>query len=207
MTDVLPFPADLPALSPSPRLLVLGDMDALSHGLAEGSGCSRASDERVWAVLEQVMLTASGLGSRRCPVRWAASSATARCHLDLMTRSANNVWSIRRGLDGADHVLLEELEYLTGATISANRKSAGRPADLVILIALDHIYAPAIRQLRLLGVPTWVLQPGRFIAADLYKAAAAVTRLAPPRWRREAGTALESVVLQGGYRDGHRIGA
>ena len=99
MTDVLPFPADLPALSPSPRLLVLGDMDALSHGLAEGSGCSRASDERVWAVLEQVMLTASGLGSRRCPVRWAASSATARCHLDLMTRSANNVWSIRRGLD------------------------------------------------------------------------------------------------------------
>lgn len=181
MTGVLPFPAELPALPGSPRLLVLGDMDALSHGLAEGSGCGRASDVRVWAVLEQVMLTISGLGPRKCPVRWAASSATARYHLDLMTRSANNVWSIRRGLDGADYVLLEELEQLTAAMISANHgKHAGRPADLVILIALDHIYAPAIRRLRLLGVPTWLLQPGRFIAADLYKAAAAVSRLTPP---------------------------
>jgi hypothetical protein len=50
----------------------------------------------------------------------------------------------------------------------------------VILIAGDHIYAPAIRRLRLLGVPTWVLQHGRFIAADLYRAATAVTRLALP---------------------------
>ena len=71
-----------------------------------------------------------------------------------MTRSANNVWSIRRGLDGADHALLEELEHLTAATISANHsKSAGRPADLVILIALDHIYAPAIRRLQAAGRP------------------------------------------------------
>jgi hypothetical protein len=181
MIDVLPFPVDLPALPRAPQLLVLGDMDALSHGLAEGAGRGRAPDARVWAVLEQVMLTTSGLGSRKCPVRWAASSVTARYHLDLMTRSANNVWSIRRGLDGADHALLEELEHLTAATIGANHgKHAERPADLVILIALDHIYAPAIRRLRLLGVPTWVLQPGRFIAADLYEAAAAVTRLAPP---------------------------
>ena len=73
------------------------------------------------------------------------------------------------------------LAHLTAATISANEgQHAGRQADLVILIALDHIYAPAIRGLRLLGVPTWVLQPGWFIAADLYKAAAAVTRLTPP---------------------------
>lgn len=98
-----------------------------------------------------------------------------------MTRSANNVWSIRTGLDGADHVLLEELEYITAATVSGHRgKNSGRPVDLVILIGGDHIYAPAIRRLRLLGVPTWVLQPGRFIAADLYKAATAVTRLALP---------------------------
>jgi len=181
MTDVLPFPAELPALPRSPQFLVLGDMDALSHGLAEGQDSGRASDARVWAVLEQVMLTTLGLGSRKCPVRWAASSATALYHLDLMTRSANNVWSVRQGLDGADHALLEELEHLATATISANHgKHTGRPADLVILIALDHIYAPAVRQLRLLGVPTWVLQPGRFIAADLYKAAAAVTRLVPP---------------------------
>ena len=179
--DILTFPEDLPALRPPARLLVLGDMDALSHGLADGLACRRAPDAYVWAVLEQVMLTASRLGSRRCPVRWAASSATARCHLDVMTRSANNVWSIRRGLDGADYALLEELEYIEAATISASRdKDAEPPADLIILIALDHIYAPAVRRLRLLGVPTWVLQPGRFIAAELYKAAAAVTRLAAP---------------------------
>jgi hypothetical protein len=181
MTDVLPFPADLPALPRAPRLLVLGDMDALSHGLAEGLARGRAADTDVWEVLERVVLTASRLGSRRCPVRWAASSATAKHHLDLMTRSANNVWSIRRGLNGADYALLEELEYITAATASAHRsKNAEPPIDLIILIALDHIYAPAVRRLRLLGVPTWVLQPGRFIAADLYKAATAVTRLASP---------------------------
>jgi hypothetical protein len=156
-------------------------MDALSHGLAEGLALSRASDENVSAVLDQVMLTARQVGSRRCPVRWAASSATARYHLDLVTRSANNVWSIRRGLDGADHALLEELEHIAAATQGANqRRHAAPPADLIVLIAQDHIYAPAVRRLRLLGVPTWVLQPGRFIAADLYKAAAAVTRLAHP---------------------------
>jgi hypothetical protein len=156
-------------------------MDALSHGLAEGSACSRAPDTQVWTVLQRVTLTASQLGSRRCPIRWAASSATAKYHLDLMTRSANNVWSIRRGPNGADCVLLEELEFIAAATISANRnKNAEPPADLIILIALDHIYAPALRRLRLLGVPTWVLQPGRLIAAELYKAATAVTRLGLP---------------------------
>jgi hypothetical protein len=189
MTNVLPFPGNLPAFPRRPRLVVLGDVDALSRGLAEGSVCSRASDMRVWAVLEQVILTALGLGSGNPAVRWAASSATARYHLDLMTRSANNVWSIRQGLDGADHALVAELEHLIAATLSVNRgKRAERPADLVILIALDHIYAPAVRQLRLLGVPTWVLQPGRFIAADLYRAAAAVTRLTcrlPPSWDKE----------------------
>jgi len=177
---VLAVPADLPALPRSPRLLVLGDMDSLSHGLAEGSARSRAADAHVWAALERVLLTRAQLGSRTCPVRWAASSETARYHLDLLTRSANNVWSIRRGLDGADRVLLEELEYVRTETMKADRTNRGRPADLVILIGQDHIYAPAVRRLRLLGVPTWVLQPGRFIAADLYKAATAVTRLTPP---------------------------
>lgn len=181
MSDVLPFPPGLPALPLAPRLLVLGDMDALSHGLAERLASSRAADADVWAVLEQVMLTASRLGSRRCPVRWAASSATARYHLNLMTRSANNVWSIREGLDGADYALLEELEHIAAAAAGAHRgKNAAPPVDMIILIALDHIYAPAVRRLRLLGIPTWVLQPGRFIAADLFTAAAAVTRLALP---------------------------
>jgi hypothetical protein len=178
--DLLTFPADLPALPRPARVVLLADIDALSHGLAEGSGTSRATDAHLAAVLERVLLTVSGLGSR-CPTRWAASSATARYHLNLVTRSANNVWSIRTGLDGADHVLLEELAQITAATMSGHRgKNARRPPDLVILIGADHIYAGAIRRLRLLGVPTWVLQPGRFIAADLYRAATAVSRLALP---------------------------
>src|SRR5689334_17261623 len=107
-------------------------MDALSHGLAEGSACRRAPDKHVWAVLEQVRLTASGLGCRGYPARWAASTATARYHLDLMTRSANNVWSIRRGLNGADYALLEELEHIAITAIRAHHnENAAPPADLV----------------------------------------------------------------------------
>lgn len=73
------------------------------------------------------------------------------------------------------------IAHITAATISAHQnKNARQLADLVVLIGQDHSYAPAVRRLRLLGVPTWVRQPGRFIAADLCKAAAAVIRLALP---------------------------
>lgn len=131
------------------------------------------------AVLGQVRISAGAFGSIT-RVRLAASSATARHHVDLVTRSANNVWSIRRGLHGADHALLEELEDLTAARLApGNHKHVARDAGLVVLIAQDHIYAPAVRRLWLLGVPTWVLQPGRYIAAELYKAATAVTILSP----------------------------
>jgi hypothetical protein len=173
----LPLPVELPALSRSSQLLVLGDMDALSHGLAGGTAGNRASDAYVGAVLGQVRISARAFGSIT-RVRLAASSATARHHLDLVTRSANNVWSIRRGLDGADHALLDELEDLIAARLAPrNHKHLAGNASLVVLIAQDHIYGPAVRQLRMLDVPTWVLQPGRNIAAELYKAATAVTVL------------------------------
>jgi hypothetical protein len=173
----LPLPAELLVVSPTSQLLVLGDMDAMSHGLAEGTAGDRASDAYVSAVLGQVRISARAFGPI-ARVRLAASSATARHHLDLVMRSANNVWSIRRGLDGADHALLEELEDLAAARLATrNHKHPARDAGLVVLIAQDHIYGPAVHQLRLLGVATWVLQPGRYIAAELYKAATAVTVL------------------------------
>jgi len=177
----LPLPDELPAVSRTSRLLLLGDMDAVSHGLAEGSVYDRASDAYVGAVLGQVRISVGAFGSIT-RVRLAASSETARHHMDLFTRSANNVWSIRRGLDGADHALLEELEDLTAARLAPRHdKHVARDVGLVVLIAQDRIYGPAVRQLRLLDVPTWVLQPGRYIAAELYKAATAVTVLSQNR--------------------------
>jgi hypothetical protein len=178
----LPLPREIPPLPSGPRLLLLGDMDAVSHGLAEGrGGSSRASNEQVAAVLEQVQSAARALGSTRCQVRWAASTATVKYHLNLVTNSPSNTWAFRYGLDGADRALLEELDGLAaGRAGVAGRKQAGRRADLIVLIAQDHIYAPAVRRLRLQGIPTWVLQPGRYIAAELYKSAIAVTRLTMP---------------------------
>jgi hypothetical protein len=172
----LPLPPELPAVSRTSELLVLGDMDAVSHGLAEGTAGDRASDACVGAVLGQVRISAGAFGAIT-RIRLAASSATARHHLDLVMRSANNVWSIRRGLDGADHALLEELADLAAARLAPRSHKHACDAGLVVLIAQDHIYGPAVHQLRLLGVPTWVPQPGRYIAAELYKAATAVTVL------------------------------
>jgi hypothetical protein len=104
--------------------------------------------------------------------------------VDILTASANNRWAVRRGLDGADKALLEELHHLIDVRLIATRparKCPGRPADLVILVAQDHIYAPAVRQLRLLGIPCWLLVPGHLVAADLYSAACAVTFIGPRR--------------------------
>jgi len=177
----LQLPAQLPAgLPANPRPLLLVDVDAVSHGLAEGQERTRATNATVGAALETAQTAARSFNADHYQVLWAASTATARCHLDLITRSANNLWAIRRGLDGADKALLEELNDLVDARTAATRKwhAHGRPhADIVILVGQDHAYAPAIASLRLLGIPTWILQPGRYIAADLYRAAMHVTPL------------------------------
>ena len=59
------------------------------------------------------------------------------------------------------------------------RKRPARLADLVILVGKDKIYAPPVRQLRLLGIPTWLIVPGRLPAASLYRAACAVSFIGP----------------------------
>ena len=113
------FPARLPA---NPRPLLLVDVDAVSHGLAEGQERTRATNTTVSAALETAQTAARSFNADHYQVLWAASSATARCHLDLITRSANDVWAIRRGLDGADKALLEEPNDLVDARTAATRK-------------------------------------------------------------------------------------
>jgi hypothetical protein len=179
--------------STSPRfelIDVLVDADALSHGLAEDAGTDRASNDDVAACLVRIrktvhlLIEGTSARSGRYAMRCAGSTATARHHLDLVVDTPNNTWAFCRGLDGADRVLLDRLEGLA-AELSAARRRPIRGAKvvtrsrLVMLVGQDHIYAPAVDDLRRLGVPTWVLQPGRFIAAALYKAACAVTPLRP----------------------------
>jgi len=109
----LPYPPELPAGLPArPRVLQLTDADAVSRGLADGTPRDRASSQEVRACLELVQATARSIDPRPRIV-CAASSATATRHLDVMTASGGNTWLVRRGLDGADQALLEELDHLT----------------------------------------------------------------------------------------------
>ena len=153
-TAALPLPPELPeGLASRPRVLQLIDADAVSHGLVDGTALERASDGELRLCLYVIHATASALDPH-ARVRCAASSQTATHHLDVLTASGNNTWSVRRGLDGADHVLLEELNDLAAARMIATRPGRKRPsrlAELVILVAQDRIYTSAIKQLRLLG--------------------------------------------------------
>ena len=173
----LPLPPDLPGLPPRPRVLQLTDGNGVSHGLADGTARMRASNKEVRSCLDRVHATTT-LVDPHARIRCAVSSETATHHLDVLTAGKNNCWTIRRGLDGADWALIEELNDLIDARMIASRPGRKRPAplaDLVILVGQDGIYAPAIRRLRLLGLPTWLLVPGRFVAASLYSAACAVS--------------------------------
>jgi len=183
----LPYPPELPAgLSARPRVLQLTDADAVSHGLADGTPRDRAANQEMRACLAVVQATTRAIDPR-ARVVCAASSATATRHLDVMTASGENTWLVRRGLDGADRALLEELDLLTDLHQSRHRsarKVPYGPAELVILVAQDHIFARSVRRLRLLGVPTWLLVPGRLVSHDLYTTACAVTFIGPrPRPR------------------------
>jgi hypothetical protein len=113
------------------------------------------------------------------------SRSDTRDHLAVMAEAPANTWVIRRCLDGADHALIEELDDLIAGRVDIGRarKRVRGHADLVILVAQDHIFAAQVRQLRLLGVPTWLLVPGCFVAARFHSATTDVTllRLAAPR--------------------------
>lgn len=176
----LPLPPELPAgLAQRPRVIRLVDLDSVSHGLARGAALGRASNQDVQRFLDVVQATAGALDPHS-RVRCAASTTTAAYHRDLLTASGNNQWCIRRGLNGADQVLLDELNDLADArmdTTKPGRKRRPRHADLVILGGQDHIYARLVRRLRLLGIPTWLVVPGRQVAASLYSSSCAVSYL------------------------------
>lgn len=178
----LPLPPDLPAELPDrPRVLLLIDADSVSWGLADSPASGRASDLQMQRCLDVAEATARALDPL-ARARYAASSKTAAYHLDVLTAAGNGTWSIRRGRGGADQVLLEELNDLIEARLLATRPRRPRSprlADLVILVAADHLYAPPIRQLRLLQIPTWLMVPGRFPAASLCCSSCAVSFLGP----------------------------
>jgi hypothetical protein len=162
-------------------VLRLIDMDSVSHGLTRGASSGRASNQVVQRFLDIVQATAQALDPQS-QVRCAASRVTAKTHLDVLMASGNNQWSIRRGLDGADQVLLEEMNDLISArriATSPGQKDAVEHTSLVILAGKDHIYAPPVRQLRLLGIPTWLIAPGRHVAAQLLSCSCAVSYLGP----------------------------
>lgn len=180
----LPLPLELPdGLGPL-RVLQLTDADAVSHGLVDDTPIERASNEAVRFCLDLVRVAARALDPQ-ARIRYAASSETAEHHVDVLTTSENNRWTIREGLDGADHALLEELRALINArmmtTLPTGRKRPGRVFNLVMLVAQDKIYAPPVRQLRLMGIPCWLVVPGRYVAASLYSAATAVSFIDPRR--------------------------
>jgi hypothetical protein len=180
----LPWPPDLPdGLPRRPRVLQLTDADAVSHGLVDGTPRERASNHEMRSCLGLVHATATAIDPHP-RVRCAASTRTATCHLDILTASGGNTWVIRRGVDGADYALLEELADLIDARTTATRPGRKRPArlaDMLILVGQDEIYTRPVRQLRVLGVPTWLLVPGYFVAASLYRAATAVSFIGPRR--------------------------
>jgi len=177
----LPLPPELHGLPSRPRVLQLTDGDFLSYGLADGNAGRRASDQEVRSCLDRVHATATLLDPH-ARIRCAVSTETATHHLDVLTNARNNLFTIRRGLDGADGALLEELTDLINARLMATRPKRRRPtqhADLVILVAGGGIYAPPVRQLRLLGIPTWLLVPGHYPAASLRSASCAVSCVGP----------------------------
>jgi hypothetical protein len=175
----LPLPQGLPGLPPRPRVLQLIDGDCVSHGMAgwRRLESGRASDRQMCRCLARLHATAKLLDPR-ARVLCAVSKETAAFHIDVLFATRNNSFTIRRGLNGADWALLEELNDLISACRVASRPGRRRPvrtADLVILVGNDKIYAAAVTKLRGLGTPTWLVVPGRQAGAALSDASCAVS--------------------------------
>ena len=172
----LATPPGLPAGLACPlRVAQLISLDSISFG------CD--SDQDVRQCFEVAQATARALDPRP-RTRCAASAWTAARHLDLLTASGNNQWSVSRRPGAVRQVLLEEMTSLAAARLAATRPGRKRPpraghADLVILVGADSLYAAPVRRLRLLGIPTWLLVPGRQVDPALCAYACAVSFLGP----------------------------
>ena len=172
----LAAPPGLPAGLACPlRVAQFISLDSISFGCG--------SDRDVRQCFEGAQATARALDPRP-RTRCAASAWTAARHLDLLTASGNNQWSVSRRPGAVRQVLFEELTSLAAARLAATRPGRKRPrraglANLVILVGTDSLYAAPVRRLRLLGIPTWLLVPGRQVDPALYAYACAVSFLGP----------------------------
>jgi hypothetical protein len=169
-------PPGLPAgLACPPRVAQLINLDSISLGCG--------SDQDVRQCLEVARATARAL-DMQARIRCAASAWTAARHLDLLTASGNNQWSVSRRPGAAGQVLLEEMTDLAAVRLAATRPGRKRPrraghADLLILVGQGSRYAAPVRRLRLLGIPTWLLVPGGRVDPALYACSCAVSFLGP----------------------------
>jgi hypothetical protein len=172
----LPTPPELPAgLACRPRVLELISADSVSLGCG--------SDQDVRQCLDVAQATARALDPQ-ARIRCAASAGTAIYHLDLLTASENNQWSVSRRPGAARQVLLEQMRDLADARLTATgpgrkRQRRAGHADLVVLVGQEPLYAAPVRRLRLLGIPTWLLVPGHQVDPRLYAYACAVSFLGP----------------------------
>jgi len=172
----LPAPPELPAgLARRPRVLELISADSVSLGCG--------SDRDVRQCLDVARATARALDPH-ARIRCSASAVTAIYHLDLLTASENNQWSVSRRPGTARQVLVEEMRDLADARLIATgpgrkRQRGSGHADLVVLVGRDPLYADPVRRLRLLGIPTWLLVPGRQVDPWLSAHACAVSFLGP----------------------------
>lgn len=82
---------------------------------------------------------------------------------------------------GRDYASDQEMRSCLRRASRPVRKRPAWLADLVILVAQDESYAPPVRQLRLLGIPTWLLVPGLSAAAVLRGASCAISSLGASR--------------------------
>ncbi|MFI7643809.1 hypothetical protein [Nonomuraea sp. NPDC049400] len=171
------LPVQLPAgLSKPVRVTLLVDGDHVSWEAGKRSGGDRGDNATVRAMLHQIAGMAVMIGEVH-RVRIACSPLTAQLHLDLIFASGHDAWRWKGGQDGADELLIEELETLENARRKQLRRGAAAAADVVALVGADHIYADKIRSLRLLGVPAVIIQPGQQISHHLYREATQVVPL------------------------------
>jgi hypothetical protein len=177
------FPARLPA---NPRPLLLVDVNAVSHRLTEGQEHARATNATVGSALETAQTAAPSFNSDHSQVFRAASTATARYHLDLITRSAKNAWAIRLIVATAratrDHKA--RVASATDEVSSIDEQAAAVQLQIVTLLE-DRASHWKVLVTRCWELPAHFDRRGATYAGQASKGAAvrlAQTRVTRPQW-------------------------
>ena len=131
----------------STALLLAIDVDALSH-----RGLSDRLTTRQMAIALGLAETYADCRGPVKRVRYACSTKTSDCHAPLVWSARPNTWAARRGIDGADAVIRDELH----GWVAAQQHGKGRG---VVLVANDHAYAGPVAALTQAGIPVWLIAP------------------------------------------------